>query len=285
MKRIGAHVSVAGGVENAPLNAAAIGAKSFAMFTKNQRQWHSKPLESDQIDRFLSNMEQEGFRPQDVLPHDGYLINLGNPDPDKRKQSLDSFIDELERCRQLALTCLNFHPGSHMRTISADECLSLISESLNYALDRTEGVTAVIENTAGQGSNLGHNFEQIAQIIDKVEDKSRMGVCLDTCHAFTSGYDIRTSEGYERTMSHFDRIVGLEYLRGMHLNDSKPDLGTRVDRHHSLGLGKLGLSPFQFIMNDPALDEIPLVLETIDSSIWDQEIKLLYGFVEDRAGG
>ncbi|MBF0446206.1 MAG: deoxyribonuclease IV [Magnetococcales bacterium] len=280
MKRVGAHVSIAGGVDNAPLNAAAIGAKAFAMFTKNQRQWHSKPLETAQIDAFLQNMESNGYRSSDVLPHDGYLINLGNPDSDKRKQSLDAFIDELQRCNLLGLTCLNFHPGSHLRKISEDECLTLISESMNRALDQVQGVTAVIENTAGQGSNMGHTFEQIAQIIDKVEDKSRVGVCLDTCHTFVSGYDIRTIETYRQTMDKFAEVVGFKYLRGMHLNDSKPDLGSRVDRHHSLGEGKIGLDTFRFIMNDPALEEIPLVLETIDSSIWEKEIKLLYQFVE-----
>lgn len=281
MKRVGAHVSIAGGVEHAPLNAAAIGAKAFAMFTKNQRQWNAKPLEPAQIAAFKKNMADHGYRASDVLPHDGYLINLGNPDSTKRKQSLDSFIDELQRCQQLGLTCLNFHPGSHLRKISVDACLSLISQSINHALDKTQGVAAVIENTAGQGSNMGHTFEQIAQIIDKVEDKSRIGVCLDTCHAFTSGYDLRTKETYTQTMDHFAQVVGFEYLRGMHINDSKPDLGSRVDRHHTLGLGKLGLEPFKLLMNDANLDEIPLVLETIDSSIWDQEIKMLYSFVEE----
>ncbi len=280
MKRVGAHVSIAGGVENAPLNAAAIGAKAFAMFTKNQRQWSASPLQTTQIDAFRENMASCGYRAADVLPHDGYLINLGNPDRDKRKQSLESFIDELERCNQLGLTCLNFHPGSHLRKISVEACLELIAESVNYALDATTGVTAVIENTAGQGSNLGHEFEQIAAIIDKVEDKSRIGVCLDTCHTFTAGYDIRTPESYRQTMDGFDDIVGFKYLRGMHINDSKPDLGSRVDRHHSIGQGKLGLTPFKLIMNDPVFEELPLVLETIDSSIWDQEIEQLYGFVE-----
>jgi deoxyribonuclease IV len=280
MKRVGAHVSIAGGVENAPLNAASIGAKAFAMFTKNQRQWHSKPLEPAQVEAFGENLAANGYRASDVLPHDGYLINLGNPDVEKRTKSLESFIDEIQRCQMLGLTCLNFHPGSHLRKISIDECLTLISDSLNRALEQTQGVTAVIENTAGQGSNMGHTFEQIAQIIDKVEDKTRIGVCLDTCHTFTSGYDLRTPESYRQTMTNFDQVVGFKYLRGMHLNDSKPDLGDRVDRHHSLGQGKLGLVPFQLIMNDPIFDEIPLVLETIDSSIWDKEIQLLYGFVE-----
>jgi deoxyribonuclease IV len=279
MKRVGAHVSIAGGVENAPLNAAAIGAKAFAMFTKNQRQWKSKALETAQIDDFWQNMDTHGFRPSDVLPHDGYLINLGNPDPEKRKQSLDAFIDELQRCQLLGLTCLNFHPGSHLRKISVDECLTLISESVNIALDSVDGVAAVIENTAGQGSNMGHTFEQIAQIIDKVEDKSRIGVCLDTCHTFVSGYDLRTEDTYRQTMDKFADVVGFKYLRGMHINDSKPELGSRVDRHHSLGQGKMGLEPFKFIMNDPAIDEIPMVLETIDSTLWEQEIKLLYKFI------
>ncbi|MBF0358573.1 MAG: deoxyribonuclease IV [Magnetococcales bacterium] len=279
MKRVGAHVSISGGVENAPLNAAAIGAKAFAMFTKNQRQWKSKPLETAQIDSFWQNMDTHGFRPSDVLPHDGYLINLGNPDAEKRKQSLDAFIDELQRCQLLGLTCLNFHPGSHLRKISVDECLTLISESINIALDSVEGVAAVIENTAGQGSNMGHTFEQIAQIIDKVEDKSRIGVCLDTCHTFVSGYDLRTEDTYRQTMDKFDNVIGFKYLRGMHINDSKPELGSRVDRHHSIGQGKMGLEPFKLIMNDPAIDEIPMVLETIDSTIWEQEIKLLYEFI------
>jgi len=151
-----------------------------------------------------------------------------------------------------------------------------VAESINIALDKTAGVTAVIENTAGQGSNLGYRFEHLAHIIDRVEDKSRVGVCLDTCHTFTAGYDLRTKEAYEATMAEFDRIVGVKYLRGMHLNDSKPDLGSRVDRHDSLGKGKLGIEPFRFIMNDPRMEEIPMVLETIDESIWAEEIALLY---------
>lgn len=285
MKRIGAHVSVAGGVENAPLNASAIGAKAFAVFTKNQRQWRSPPLETAQVDAFHSHLEAEGYRPQDVLPHDGYLINLGHPDADNRQTSLEAFVDELDRCRILGLTCLNFHPGSHLRKISEENCLDLIAESINRALDQTKGVAAVIENTAGQGSNMGCTFEQIARIIDGVEDKSRIGVCLDTCHAFTAGYDLRTMESYQETMRQFDAVIGFRYLRGMHLNDSKPDLGSRVDRHHSLGQGKLGLDPFRWIMQDPRLDEIPLVLETIDSTLWDQEIQLLYGFVHVHEGG
>lgn len=279
MKRVGAHVSAAGGVFNAPLNAQAIGAKAFALFTKNQKQWAAKPLTSQEIDQFHANMQSGGFRPQDVLPHDGYLINLGNPDEDAREKSLQSFIVELNRCHDLGLVLLNFHPGSHLKKISVSDCLARIAASVNKALESTQGVMAVIENTAGQGTNLGHTFEQIAQIIDWVEDKSRIGVCLDTCHAFTSGYDLRTPETYRETMAQFDHTVGFSFLKGMHLNDSKPDFGSRVDRHESLGKGKLGLSPFRQIMNDPRLDDIPLILETIEPELWPDEIAMLYGMV------
>ena len=278
MKRVGAHVSAAGGVQNAPLNAIEIGARAFALFTKNQRQWQAKPLTEEQIEQFHLNMQKGGFRPNDVLPHDSYLINLGHPESEKRQKSLDAFIHELNRCRQLGLIYLNFHPGSHLRLIDEAYCLDLVAESLNRALETTEGVTAVIENTAGQGSNLGYRFEHLAHLIERVEDKSRIGVCLDTCHAFTAGYDLRTREVYEETMRSFEEIVGFEYLKAMHLNDSKPELGRRVDRHDSIGKGKLGQEPFRFIMQDERMDEMPLILETIDSTLWPQEIKLLYGF-------
>lgn len=280
MKRVGAHVSASGGVDNAPKNAMAIGAKAFALFTKNQKQWSAKPLETATIDAFLQAMEDGGFAPQHVLPHDSYLINLGHPDPLAQEKSYNAFLDELQRCEQLGLVYLNFHPGSHLKQISEEACLDFIAENLNKALDVTTGVSAIIENTAGQGSNLGYRFEHLAYLIDKVEDKSRIGVCLDTCHTFTSGYDLRTREAYEETMGAFDRIVGMKYLKAMHINDSKPDLGSRVDRHDSLGKGKLGLDLFRFIMNDPRMDEIPLILETIDETIWADEIAMLYSFIE-----
>ncbi|MCW8826574.1 MAG: deoxyribonuclease IV [Gammaproteobacteria bacterium] len=278
MKRVGAHVSAAGGVENAPLNAQKIGAKAFALFTKSQRQWAAKPLTEKSIEAFKANLKEVGIAPEHVLPHDSYLINLGHPEPEGIEKSRNAFIDEMQRCAQLGLKLLNFHPGSHLGKI--DEAISLdrVAESINIALDQTEGVTAVIENTAGQGTNLGYTFEHLAHIIDGVEDKSRVGVCIDTCHTFTAGYDMRTPETCEQTFGDFDRIVGFNYLRGMHLNDSKPDLGSRVDRHHSLGLGKLGLEVFKYIMNNDHFDEIPMVLETIDDTIWAQEIELLYSF-------
>ncbi|SDK11876.1 Endonuclease IV [Ferrimonas sediminum] len=276
MRRIGAHVSAQGGVENAPLNAAAINAKAFALFTKNQRRWQAKPLTEDSISAFKSNCLKVGIAPGHILPHDSYLINLGHPDPDALARSRDAFVDEMHRCQQLGLSLLNFHPGSHLRQIPEAHCLRLISDSINLALDATDGVTAVIENTAGQGSNMGHRFEHLATIIEGVEDRSRIGVCLDTCHTFAAGYDLSSLEACQATFAEFDRVVGLNYLSAMHLNGSKSTLGSRVDRHHSLQQGEMGTEVFHFLMNHPATDEIPMVLETIDDSLWAQEIEWLY---------
>ncbi len=276
-KFVGAHVSASGGVFNAPLNAMKIGAKAFALFTKNQKQWAAKPLDEETIALFKANLAQSGILPKHILPHDSYLINLGHPEEDKRQKSLEAFIDEVQRCAQLGLDRLNFHPGSHLKQISEEECIDRIASSMNEALSVTNGVTLVIENTAGQGSNLGWRFEHLRAIIERIEDKSRVGVCIDTCHMFTAGYDIRSRAAYDATWAEFDTIVGFKYLKGMHINDSKPDLGAHVDRHDSLGKGKIGLDAFGFLMNDPRMDDIPLVLETIDETIWAQEIKLLYG--------
>jgi deoxyribonuclease-4 len=277
-KFVGAHTSASGGVFNAVKNAQEIGAKAFALFTKNQKRWEAKPLDTKTIDKFKTALQESKILPKHILPHDSYLINLGHPEDEKLIKSRNAFIDELQRCDLLGLDRLNFHPGSHLRLISEDECLTKISESINIALDKTQNVKAVIENTAGQGSNLGYTFEQLAQIIDKVEDKSRVGICIDTCHMFVSGYDIRTRESYEKTWNEFESIVGFNYLMGMHINDSKPPLGSKKDRHHSLGEGEIGLDAFRFIMNDKRMDDIPLILETIDDSIWKQEIELLYSF-------
>ncbi len=277
-KFVGAHCSASGGVFNAVANAEKIGAKAFALFTKNQRRWDAKPLDTKTIDKFKKALDDSGILPKHVLPHDSYLINLGHPEEEKLEKSRNAFIDELQRCELLGLDRLNFHPGSHLRKIDEDVCLDRIAESINIALDKTTGVSAVLENTAGQGSNLGWKFEHLAHIIDKVEDKSRIGVCIDTCHIFTAGYDIRTRETYDKTWEEFEHIVGFKYLMGMHINDSKADLGSHIDRHHSLGLGKIGLDSFKFLMNDERMDNIPLILETIDDSIWKEEIELLYSF-------
>lgn len=275
MKYIGAHVSAAGGVENAPLNAGEIDATAFALFTKNQRQWTAKPLETATIDAFKSNCDSLGFTPESILPHDSYLINLAHPEAEPLEKSRKAFIDEMERCEQLGLTLLNFHPGSHLRKIPIDTALDCVAESINIALDKTSGVTAVIENTAGQGSNLGFEFAHLARIIDNVEDKSRVGVCIDTCHTFTSGYPLRTFDEFSATFAEFEATVGFNYLRGMHLNDSKPELGSHVDRHESLGVGKIGFDLFTFIMKDDRFDGIPLILETPNPERWPEEINAL----------
>ncbi len=279
-KFVGAHVSASGGVENAPVNAHEIGAKAFALFTKNQRQWVARPLTRESILKFRENMEKYGFHPDHVLPHDSYLINLGHPEKEGLEKSRRAFLDEMQRCEQLGLNRLNFHPGSHLNKVSEEQCLKTIAESVNIALDKTRGVTAVIENTAGQGSNLGYTFEQIRFIIDHVEDKNRVGVCIDTCHAYSAGYDIKTEEGYRKTFEQFEEVIGFTYLKGMHLNDTKKELGSHVDRHDSLGKGLLGLDVFKRIMNDPRFDNIPLILETPDSDRWAEEIKLLYAFIK-----
>jgi len=280
LKFVGAHVSTAGGVFNAPLNAREIGAKAFALFTKNQRQWKARPLTEEVIGKFRENLKKTGISPEMVLPHDSYLINLGSPDKEKRRKSLEAFIDEVERCYQLGLRYLNFHPGSSLGKVSEEECLEIVAESINEAISRTKEVILVIENTAGQGNTVGYRFEHLARIIELVENKERIGVCLDTCHMFAAGYDIRTEEAYEKTMKEFDGIVGFKYLKGMHLNDAKSELGSRVDRHHSIGKGNVGLEAFRLIMNDERLNGIPLILETIDPSIWKEEIELLYSLVE-----
>ncbi len=280
MKYVGAHVSAAGGVENAPLNASEIGAKAFALFTKNQRQWAAKPLSKESIKAFRDNCERLGYKPFQILPHDSYLINLGHPEKDGLDRSRSAFLDEMQRCEQLGLDRLNFHPGSHLNKTSEEKCLKTIAESVNIALDKTRGVAAVIENTAGQGTNLGHTFEQINFIIDHIEDTERVGVCIDTAHAYSAGYDLRTPEGYEKSFKEFDRIIGFGMLKGMHINDSKKEIGTRVDRHNPIGEGTLGEQVFVRIMNDSRFDGIPIILETPEPERWKEEIAFLYSSVK-----
>jgi deoxyribonuclease-4 len=275
MKFIGAHVSAGGGVEMAPVNAHGIGATAFALFTKNQRQWEAKPLSAESIAAFKDACKKYGYLPHQILPHDSYLINLGHPETDALQKSRNAFLDEMQRCEQLGLDRLNFHPGSHLNAITEEQCISTIAASINWALERSRGVIAVIENTAGQGSNLGFSFYQLKKMIDQVDDKSRVGVCIDTCHAYSAGYDIKTKAGFEKVFAEFDEIVGFEYLKGMHLNDTKKELGSRVDRHDNLGKGFLGLEVFECIMNDPRFDGIPLILETPEESLWAEEIETL----------
>ena len=280
MKYIGAHVSASGGVENAPLNASKIGAKAFALFTKNQKQWKASPLTEISISLFKENCKKYGFEPQYILPHDGYLINPGSPDKEMLQKSREALLDEMQRCEQLGLTMLNFHPGASLGKITDEDCLKIVAESINFVLQKTSGVKAVIENTAGQGSSVGYKFEHLRTIIDLVDDKSRIGVCLDTCHAYASGYDIKTEAGYDVTFREFDRIIGLIYLKGFHLNDSRKGLASRVDRHESLGKGDLGKEVFIRIMNDRRFDNMPIILETPDEEIWAEEINWLYGVIK-----
>jgi deoxyribonuclease-4 len=276
LKYVGAHVAVSDGVASAPLNAHNIGAKAFALFTRNPSRWRSEPLMPDDVELFRRRCADYGYTPDRILPHDSYLINLGVADSRKLFMSRMAFLDEMQRCEQLGLTMLNFHPGSHLNEMEPDACLARIASSINHTLDKTTSVKAVIENTAGQGSNLGFTFEQLAQIIDQVEDKERVGVCIDTCHAFAAGYDLATPEGYEKVWADFDRIIGLRYLSGMHLNDAKKGLGSKVDRHASIGQGMMGRDTFARIMHDERLCGIPMILETPDDSIWADEIKMLY---------
>ena len=275
MKYVGAHVSASGGVENAPLNAQKIGATAFAFFTKNQRQWVAEPLTEESISLFKARCVEFGYSPKQILPHDSYLINLGSPDDEALQKSRDAFLDELQRCEQLGLDRLNFHPGSHLNKISEADCLKRIAESINITLSKTAGVTAVLENTAGQGTNVGYRFEHLREIIDLVDDKSRIGVCIDTAHSFAAGYNLATPEGFLATFSHFDDVVGFGYLRGMHMNDSKKDLSTRVDRHEVLGEGFIGKTVFELIMSDKRFDDIPLILETPDETLWSEEVTWL----------
>lgn len=276
MKFIGAHVSASGGVESAPVNAHEIGANAFALFTKNQRQWVAKPLTDVSVELFKEVCEKYAFDSRYILPHDSYLINLGHPEEEGLEKSRAAFLDEMQRCEQLGLKLLNFHPGSHLNKISLEACLDKVAESINITLGKTQGVTAVIENTAGQGSNVGNEFWQLKYIIDRVDDKSRVGICLDTCHTYTSGYDIVNE--YDKVFEEFETTVGFKYLRGIHLNDSKKALGSRVDRHDSIGKGLIGLDFFRRFMQDARFNDMPVILETPDESLWAEEIKLLRSF-------
>ncbi len=280
MKYIGAHVSTQSGVAEAPLRAGEIGARSFALFTRNPSRWKSPSIKAVDAELFKSRCRDLGYEPSHILPHDSYLINLGAPDSEKLEKSREAFLDEMNRCMQLGLTMLNFHPGSHLNAMTEDECLDLIADSINMALDKTSGVKAVIENTAGQGTNLGYRFEHLARIIDRVEDKTRVGVCIDTCHTFAAGYDMTVAENYEAMWTEFDRIVGLRYLSGMHVNDSKKGVGSKVDRHAPIGEGTLGNEFFKLLMNDRRVDDIPLILETPDETRWKEEIAFLYSLCD-----
>jgi deoxyribonuclease-4 len=277
---VGPHVSAAGGADHAPMAARALQATGFGLFVKNQKQWHAPALTVEQQARFGAAMHTAGYTAAQILPHAGYLINLANPDPDAHARSLGALIDEMRRCQAFGLTMLNLHPGSHLRKLTVEAALDRVAESVNRALAETSEVTVVIENTAGQGGCLGVTLAELARLRERVEDPSRIGFCLDTCHAWAAGYDIRTGDGLRRLLDEFEREVGPadRYLRGMHLNDTRNELGSRVDRHAPLGTGAIGWEPFRALLRDPRSRGIPLIIETPDEARWAGEVAELLAF-------
>lgn len=278
MHLVGAHVETTGGVQNAPQNAHALGCASLAMFTRNQRQWSAPPLAESTVAAFRDSCARLNYGPGTILAHDSYLINLGNPDPAARLKSIDALLDEATRCEQLGIQLLNTHPGSHLGRTSDDECARTIADCINTIHARTSTVTLVLETTAGQGSWIGYRFEHIARVIERVRAPSRVGFCIDTCHIFAAGYDIRTKRGWNEMLQQASTIVGLDKLRGLHLNDSKHALASRKDRHECLGKGHIGLDAFKAIMRDERVAGMPLILETPDMDRWPEEIRMLKSF-------
>ena len=276
MKFLGAHVSTAGGLDQAPLNAMEIGAKAFALFVKPQRQWVAPPLSEEAIASFKKNLSASGIVPEKVLPHASYLINMASPDDAARAKSLESLKGEMRRCAELGLPWLNIHPGSIVGVGTREEGVIRIADTVNKALAEVPDVTIVLENTAGQGSYLGSAFEELEGVLDRVKEIDRMGVCLDTAHLYGAGFDLSTDEGFAAALSEFDRVIGFKMLRGMHLNDTKVKLASRTDRHAPIGEGVLGWETFGRIMKDDRFDDIPMVLETPDPSKWAEEIRRMY---------
>ncbi len=273
--RIGVHVPVMGGIQNVPLIARELGADAFAFFTKNQKQWKGKPLTEESIRAFKENLLKTGISPSLILPHNGYLINISNPYPEKRRRSIDALIEETQRAHLLDLEALNFHPGSHLGLLSETESLRLVAEGMNEVLETVPRIILVLETTAGQGNSIGYRFEHLSELISLSTQPDRVAVCIDTCHIFAAGYELRTEEGYATTMETFSRTVGFSKLRGVHLNDALSSYGSRVDRHASIGKGNLGLETFRRILTDPRFQEIPLILETPNPRLWEEEIQYL----------
>ena len=279
MKLIGVHVSSQPDISAAPAEAHSLGARAFACDLFDATDFKRPPLDDAVADRFIAECLRYGYGPDSILPHSSFMINFGNPDKRKNAMSRKIFIDEMRRCRRLGITMLNFHPGAHLKSIEPSECLTLIADSINRCLEVTDGVKVVIENTAGQGTALGYTFEQLAAIIDKVEDKSRVGVCIDSCHAFAAGYDMATPEGYDAVWADFDAAVGFGYLSAMHLNDALRPLGSKIDRHAPMGRGYIGEAFFRQLMADPRFDGMPLILETPEPELWRDEIAALYAMI------
>jgi AP endonuclease-1 len=284
-KYVGAHVSIAGGIEHAVSNSVLIGGQAFALFLKSQRRWENPELKEDQVVAFKNFLSLYNYDDSKILPHGSYLVNLGSPQKTILDKGRRMFFHDIERCGRLGISLYNFHPGSSTGECTKEESIRNIAESINIAHTINRNVTCVIENMSGQGFTIGGDFHELASIIEQVQDKSRVGVCLDTCHLFAYGYDIRTAEKFDNVIKRFDGIVGLKYLRALHLNDSQSELGSKKDRHMNIGKGKIGIEAFRFIMNDPRFDHIPLILETPVNqeevgSTYQQEIDLLYSLVK-----
>ncbi|KAF2151162.1 AP endonuclease [Myriangium duriaei CBS 260.36] len=280
---LGAHVSAAGGVDKAVNNAVHIGANSFALFLKSQRKWANPPLEDSVADTFHACCGTHSYaQSKHVVPHGSYLVNLAHTDKERTEQAYGAFIDDLKRCERLGIGLYNFHPGN-VQGVTRGEAIRHLAGNLNRAHKETKSVVTLLENMAAGGNVLGSTFEDLAETIELVEDKSRIGVCLDTCHAFAAGYDLRTKEALERTLEKLDKIVGLKYLRALHLNDSKAPFDSRRDLHANIGTGFLGLRAFHGVMNETRLEDLPIVLETPievydddgNPGIWAREIKML----------
>lgn len=275
---IGAHTSAAGGVQNALFAGKEIGATTVQLFTSNQKRWDSKELSVKEIENWKSALKETGLR--QIMSHDSYLINLGAPDPENLRKSRKAFAEEARRCVALGISYLNFHPGAALKE-DPQLCLDKIVESLIEVQPIVaEGTTRMLlETTAGQGSTVGYRFEDLAYIIERTKDKVPVGVCIDTCHIFAAGYDIRTPEAWNETLKAFDKIVGLSNLYAFHLNDSVKPLGSRVDRHAPLGEGEIGIECFKFLMKDPRTRLLPKYLETPDGMpLWEKEIRMLREF-------
>jgi deoxyribonuclease-4 len=279
---LGAHVPVTGGLSNAPANGDAVGAQAIQIFTRNQMQWRCRPLSDEECAAFRDARARSGVR--EVLVHGSYLVNLAGPPGDFLSKSKECFLTEMDRCHRLGIRHLVFHPGAHMGAGEA-EGLRRLAGSLDEILAQTRGldVMPLLEVTAGQGSCVGHRFEHLAEVFARVKEPERLGVCLDTCHLYAAGYDIARPKGYEAALASFDRLVGRSKLRAIHLNDSKRELGSRVDRHARAGQGLLGLPTFQRILNDARLQGIPMVVETPGPlAEWKKEIHLLKGLARRR---
>lgn len=279
---IGCHTSISGGIWKAPLEAAEFGAKAFGLFLHNQHQWMMKPLAEGHAEKFRDTCQKLNYQPNQIVPHGSYLLNCGSPKEDVKKKSMAMLVQELQRCEDLGLLYFNFHPGSTLGKISIEKCLSSIANAIKEAHRATKYVIVLLENMSCQGNTVGGKFTELKAIIDQVDDKSRIGVCIDTCHSHAAGYDLSSLEGYEVFINDIETVIGWNYVKAFHLNDSKGPSGCHKDRHENIGKGTIGVDGFRRIMNDARMERIPMILETPykNDDIYKEEIKLLYSLIE-----